>query len=267
MLNRWLKLWSPINAKVSLSGVRWPSGAIASTPDDKAKALSDHWSKVFSDKNICKKEANEFLSKFQDDFYSDVLNDRISPGEIKEALQVLVDSGVGPDGYPYSAWKAGGEEACITLSLVAEEMCKTGTAPKDFNESLTVLPPKGSNPEDKVKVIRAPEDTRPLSLKTSDNKTITSVVNNRLAGVCTLANASQRGFVRGRQGFLNITDVDTCARILDMLHSAGLLWPIIVLFDFAAAFPSISHTYLHKSLKFVNIPPNFLKVFQSSIYK
>ena len=32
---------------------------------------------------------------------------------------------MGPDGFPYSAWRAGGKEAEITLALVAETMCET----------------------------------------------------------------------------------------------------------------------------------------------
>ena len=81
-------------------------------------------------------------------------------------------------------------------------MCQTGIPPENFNISFIVLPPKGEKPADKHKVTRAAEDTRPLSLKHTDNKICAATMNNKVAAPLTgWANKSQRGFVKERQGF------------------------------------------------------------------
>ena len=51
------------------------------------------------------------------------------------------------------------------------------------------------------------------------------------------------GFVKGRQGLDDVVDVDTQARILDFLAN-GTDIPAIVLYDYAAAFPSVAHAFL-----------------------
>ncbi len=45
--------------------------------------------------------------------------------------------------------------------------------PMCFDESLMILPPKGTEPNDDFEIIREPENLRPLSLNNSDKKTIT----------------------------------------------------------------------------------------------
>ena len=50
--------------------------------------------------------------------------------------------------------------------------------PKGFNLSLSAFPEKGEQEDDtREEVTRDPADTRPLSLKNCDNKTLAGVVN------------------------------------------------------------------------------------------
>ena len=92
----------------------------------------------------------------------------------------------------------------------------------------------------------------------------------------------QRGFVPGRQLIQNAVDLDfhpranafsfyghTGMQYQDSIDAA-LHWilnflPLTVLFDFAAAFPSVAHRWLQSILKTINIPTGMLNAF-STLY-
>eukprot|EP00972_Heterocapsa_arctica_P065067 9604690-Heterocapsa_arctica.AAC.1 len=77
-----------------------------------------------------------------------------------------------------------------------------------------VFVPKGEDELDEQSVSREPVDTRPLSLKNSDNKLACSVLNFKFkAPLATGACLAQRGFVPGRQLVSNVVDLDAYGRI------------------------------------------------------
>ena len=113
----------------------------------------------------------------------------------------------------------------------------------DFSDGLQMFAAKGTAPDDPIEVIRAPGDTRPLGLKNTDNKTIAGVTNNAMKHpIAKSANKLQNGFVVGRTFLNNVTLLDTTARGYSMC--CPQLRPIIALFDFIAAFPSVLHEWL-----------------------
>ena len=62
--------------------------------------------------------------------------------------------------------------------------------------------------------VRSPSETRPLSLKNTDNKIITSVTNASLnPRIAKHAHRSQAGFIPGRNVVANVLHADTIARI------------------------------------------------------
>lgn len=147
------------------------------------------------------------------------------------------------------------------------------TAPEKFGESFTALPAKGSLIEDLVQVVRPPEGTRPLNLKNCDNKTCTGVVHEVLAqDLPRTAPKEQRGLVRFRQGLEHIVDMDAQARIQDFLASSNigqdvdealLLLALMISFDFATAFPSVSHEYLFICLQCADVPTEVVNYFKA----
>ena len=64
------------------------------------------------------------------------------PSGFRAFLERVADSGVGPDGLPYSAWRAAGRVGVTTLFLCTAELMQGVTPPLAFNESTLVLPPK-----------------------------------------------------------------------------------------------------------------------------
>jgi hypothetical protein len=71
------------------------------------------------------------------------------------------------------------------------------------------------------------------------------------------------GFVKGRQIVKNIVTVDYHARALDAAASFRSddeisLIPLMLLFDFAAAFPSLAHGYIFAMLEALEVPEGML---------
>ena len=93
--------------------------------------------------------------------------------------------------------------------------------PLAFNESIIAFPPKGTDPLDTASAAtREPGDTRPLSLKNTDNKTIAGVYNHKLrVPIAKSANKCQNGFVFGRQFLSNVIQLDARARSPSLVAS------------------------------------------------
>lgn len=188
-----------------------------------------------------------------------------SNDNIIEFLRNARHSATGPDGIPYSAWLACGGSEAKTLRPILWEMLNGNGAPALFNHSSAVFPPKGDQEGSQHEVRRAAEDTRPLNLKNTDNETLAGVMNDALKDpIAKWAPRSQRGFVSGRQGLDNVVDIDTQARVLDMLAKAGDA-PAIMLYDFAAAFPTINHMFLFLCLSAAGLPKG-MTAFFSALY-
>ena len=117
------------------------------------------------------------------------------------------------------------------MRTLLRTMMRGRPAPLCFNDSFAVIPPKSATEADDSQVTRAAEDTRPLNLKNTDNKSLAGVINTKLSRpIAAWSEKAQRGFVKGRQGLDNIVDVDIQARIADFLaHSSDI--PAIVLYD------------------------------------
>ena len=65
----------------------------------------------------------------------------------------------------------------------------------------------------------------------------------------------QRGFLGGRSMLSNVLDIDFEATKVSLKHPHGA----IVLFDFAAAFPSISQEYMWEVLGHIGLPAEILE--------
>ena len=68
--------------------------------------------------------------------------------------------------------------------------------------------------------------------------------------LATYVHPSQRGFLAGRSILQNVVDVDEAAMTVSLRHVSGA----IVLFDFRAAFPTLSTDFLNAALERLGLP-------------
>ena len=135
-----------------------------------------------------------------------------------------------------------------------------------FNDAVSVFLPKPIDDAAHDMLNRSPEDTRPLALKNTDNKILAAAFNSGLSSTTpTWADPDQRGFVPNRQGVDNIIGFDTAMRIQDWTAPAAEM-PLGLCFDFKAAFPSISHSFLFLVLRAIGVPRG-LERFLSAMYR
>ena len=253
---KWLRLWSPHDRQLKLGGVRTKC-------DDKGvpvivngkhiqEQLAAHWSKVFDTKPVHIGRRDEFLRKFQCTFTD------FSPPSIHRFMKLLRSlasrpTAPGPDGIPYNFWAVTPFTSAWTLLGLMEHIIVLGSIPDGFNASCMLWIPKGWEEEDGNVIVRSAEDTRPLTLRNSDNKIISAAAGLPLGdAVAEKTNFVQQGFIRGRNFLSNVVDADAYARAAALCADGDRA--TLAAYDFGAAFPSLCHDYLFAALAHAGLP-------------
>lgn len=179
------------------------------------------------------------------------------------------NSAPGPDGISFLAWRRLGKLAVDTLfeAHVAitgpngAELLAAGYP--DFNDSkLLLLPKKVSTSEETGESYCTPSDTRPLNVTNSDNRLLASATRLRIEPILEKwISPEQRGFLLGRSMIANVLDIDEMMMTTAIDADAG----VAVFFDFRAAFPSVSHTFLLETLGHLGLPVHIVR-FVRSLY-
>jgi len=258
MMAKQMQLWCPFGKRLVLNAVSY-GGELLRDPDAKLSALASEWRTTFAHRVIDVHSAETFLR----DNMSTYDFSAVTPPtmlDFKRFLKSVPHSAPGCDGIPYAAWRHSGDLGARTLFEASLWLQSGLPLHMEFNDALTAFTPKGETDDDKQEVVREPDSTRPLSLKNTDNKSICAVLNRKIRHpIRTAACKIQRGFIVGRNFVDNIVDLDTVARIYGM-NPLSLL-PLLALYDFGAAFPSVIHQWLFLCLQFAGIPEGMMNIF------
>ncbi|CAK0802619.1 unnamed protein product, partial [Prorocentrum cordatum] len=221
--------------------------------------LTAHWSRVFAPRRVEPDALQEYLPFVQ--VAPQLSSWTLTYPQFQELVEKLHDSAPGPDGIPYSVWRAHDNCTRILYDFYLYFLASQ-RLPDDFNEALGVFLPKGSQPGDDILVRREADTTRPISLSNSDNKIISKALNCFLRDIVEItAHTQQRGFVRGRQIVDNLIEME----------AHGLVWGSVegfdnagdAMFDIASAFPSISHVFLFAILTAMQLPSFVIAMLQA----
>ena len=270
---RRLQLFLPLNREVKLV-VQAHDGSIETNPKDMARALGDHWKKVFSarpttDGATLRKWLTEHPYGIPTMLRKDTKAWLLTQQHVEVAIKHSNNSSPGPDGIPYASWRKMGHLAVTVLHEAArqiqEEDFSNEELPDGFNTSfLCCLPKKPTGTDPTAGDYYAPSSTRPLSLVNTDNRLIASSFRVLLEPLIEpLISKAQRGFLRGRQMLSNILDIDFESMKISLLHDKGAL----ILFDFEAAFPSVSQSFMMEMLNLIGLPGNIVKVVSALYHK
>ena len=103
------------------------------------------------------------------------------------------------------------------------------------------------------------ENLRPLSVVGCFNRIIASAFRFMLVNkMDQIVGKEQRGFMKGRQIIENVLEVDYEYMKVCLNSDKGAL----ILFDFTAAFPSVSHDYLWAALASFGVPEGIIRAFK-----
>ena len=259
-------LWAPWKRRLVLQGIK-PTGPQGPQPVAREScamvdALRSHWQPVFADKFADETKIHQYLSEHMP------LGDPIDVGapnkaSIRNFLKHACMSSPGPDCLPYAAWLAC-EASLDILEDLSFFLCSGQHYIRDLNDSDFAFLPKGDNLTGELTTDRAPEDTRPLSLKNTDIKAIAGAANRMIKdAVAKRTHVSQQGFVVGRNFTKHIVRLDSEMRRAGIVPDAIINKPFFTSFDFSAAFPSLGRAWLFAALERFGLPIGYLNLFRS----
>ena len=240
------------STRTRLSALRQDMSTDPTTdPDEMAKLGASYWTSVWAKR----RHAEECISP--DTYYGDhsltipvdILPVVPTVGQIEQSITESGNSCFGPDGIPFSAWRAVKQHAAPVLHLVLMAICEGALPPEGFNHGLLFLIPK--------KGTLLPSDTRPISVTNTDNR----IMAKAIVGVITPAllyilHPSQKGFVKGRHFEEHIRDLND--RFYEIVEGGDLGSDMFILFmDTAKAFDSIDHDFIFESIRRIGLPDWF----------
>ena len=193
----------------------------------------------------------------------------LSLSDVERAIRRSGNSAPGPDGIPYSAWRACRSFAAPVLFAALIQMTSAHgldvlqTDYEDFNQSiLTFLPKKTEEVDEMGTPIYSPANTRPLNITNTDNRIFANAVRLKIEPIIgPEISEMQRGFVAQRSMLANVVDVDTEMQLTSFNSEHGLaIFP-----DFAAAFPSVEHDFIQDFMNSLDWP-EWLTHFVRALY-
>lgn len=248
--------WCAICPRLCLQAVRRDNGTLASSLEESASLLCNFWSEVGAEKGTSEIDMEHFR-----DFVPRISFDDSDVILSIEAFEALVssrhDSGVGPDGLPYSAWGCGLRAVIDPRYQIYLGLFRGVPPAASFGRGFLLNILKSEADDDDVVVARCPGETRPLTVSDSDGKIVSGALD---APLSTIARDTilehQRGCLRGRSLVDNVVEADGYVAAFALLGedaSAAMLCC-----DFRAAFPSLEHGWIWFVLELMGIPAMLL---------
>jgi len=220
--------------------------------NEMAEILNDHWGRAFSKKDIDLGEVEYFAREIKDFAKADLLDLLPNEEDADNVLKRARDSGVGPDGLPYSVYKACPVVSiALILALIDSLMLQNTCLDMAFLLAFLVFLPKKSFAQTPsgLSIYKA-ENTRPLSLSNTLIKLTLTCMKLKLCQFIDSRIHRYQKCITGRNLLENVVKLDAMMHICatNATDSAAIL------FDFVSAFPSVDHTFLWAILEAAGLP-------------
>ena len=241
-----------------IAAVESSDGEVATSTEDIARILANHWGGVFSAKPVDFVNLDGWLADDRPSWFSGIppFEVCIERKHATQAIKYAKNTSPGPDGIPYAAYAAGDVTEAIIEEATRALTEEDPTEPTDLNHAfLSCLPKKPERHANGLDIFK-PKGTRPLSIGNTDNRLVSAVL--RISVFDFLAawiSIIQRGFITGRSMLENVLEIDLRMRLLALQEVRAL----VVFFDFEAAFPSIAHPFIWRILKEIGVPRCFIR--------
>lgn len=250
---RLLALWALGKRQLRLAGIRARTGGVKRGAQEMHHSLQMEWTPVFEKGHKVLAEAKASLAGRR----WPRLECALPSGEdLLRCAKVARSSAPGPDGRRYAAWHGARRTGGGTLALLLQHGCDTGCVLEGLCAASLAFLPKGPEDDDELGAVRGSAKVRPLGMMNTDLAIMCSGpgVNRSLReSIGQHARSAQRGFMRGRSLAMNILDLDTSARVT-AIRTPGGRFPVMIFWDFAAAFPSVSQQWLLENLLACGLP-------------
>ena len=235
----------------NLSQANQHMAPLTKDPDKLARLIQDYWGNLWSRPTWpSQSERTQSITNHLQNYHKVIDASLIHYPSMEIVLQALAhsgDSAVGPDGIPFSAYRA---LANITAPLLLDIAIHLGTphsSLKNFNTASLLLIPKDDT--------GWTDHQRPLGINNTDNRLVANIyLLCTLEGIQKLVDPAQKMFLPGRL----MTDH---IRLFNNLFYTAInddLDFFIFFFDNIKAFDSMYHDYIHAVLLKQGFPLWFL---------
>ena len=228
----WKYIISRLKVRPTIDDLQCPDGSTAHTDKDKAEALSNFFTSIFTQENLSS------IPSFTLDTTVPLLQTvTISPNTVyKKLLDINPGKSQGSEGWPLLALKETAEQICTPLSILFEKSLETGILPDDWKSTqVTPIFKKGSH--------HLPDNYRPISLTSSIVRLMESIIKDEVYNHLNslhLLSVNQHGFMPGRSCTTQLLiAMDYWTKALEQRIPVD-----VVYLDFKKAFDSVPHTCL-----------------------
>jgi ribonuclease HI/exonuclease III len=181
--------------------------------------------------------------------------DQVDVVYVTEVILESGDTACGPDGIPFSVYKALCDIAAPILNNVYHHAATGNLPSKNANHSLLYLIPK--TPSDLI------SDSRPINVGNTDVRLLGAIIRKSIyASIEAIISARQKGFLDGRNILNNIKLIN------EKLHKAckDKKDYDLISIDFMKAFDSLNHTFLICLLEHIKLPRSSINAIQFLIH-
>ena len=248
--------WRNKKPVLSLSAVTDEEGHPLENEDESGRRLCEYWRTIFQarpegPRHLQHEEILRYVQQAPDH-----INWTLDQAEFDDLLASKKDSAPGPDGIPYSIYRCAGGLGSQFLFDTYRALLEGGAVPDHFAESGTVFIPKTSDIDDNGRIIRSPDALRPLTLCNCDCKLITSAICRGLHWYTMRCIHPSQRCISTRQMTDNIFEMESTAlaHVACAPQDSG-----VFLTDFAAAYPSVNHSWIFSVLEHTGLPNFFCR--------
>jgi hypothetical protein len=251
-ISHWTVAWSPKRRKVKALTILRDDGTACSSVSESATILHNHWSPRFCTPNIDREDMAPLIPYIQTVQNNNDIQWILSYSDFMGIISSKKDSGVGPDGVPYSAYKLTGDVGGGVLYDCYVQIMK-GAFPNDkFNHSFLWCLPKAALSDRQDANARFANETRALSGSNGDQKIIGTAIISPAKGIAQhLCHDAQGGLLRGRKIQDCLLSSEAAAIQSSMTRHTGVGWFFA---DIANAYPSVALSWLVTVLCHMQLP-------------
>eukprot|EP00971_Amphidinium_carterae_P352652 6492688-Amphidinium_carterae.1 len=210
--------------------------------------LTEHWHHIFDSVLPCDDESALTLLDYAIPFHFG--DPTVSLTDVKRLILRSPNTAPGPDGIQMRAWQTHVDKVA-PIFLQAYNEWLDGQLPAGAAKSVMVCLPKTSLP--------SPEETRPLCLINTWLKTLVRLLifkmEDSMAGEIHM---NQFGFLKGRSTKQCFLELVRCMVEMGLMQETSFT----VLWDFAAAFPSINRDWIWRVLARTGCEPRCIRALQ-----
>ena len=247
---------------LTLSAITDEEGHPLENEDESGRRLCEYWGTIFqtrqdSPRHFQHEDILRFVQQAPDD-----INWALDRAEFDDLLASKKDSAPGPDGIPYGVYRCAGGLGSKFLFHSYQAVLEKMDIPDCFAESRTVFIPKTSDTDDLGRNIRSPDALRPLTLCNCGCKLLTSAICRGLHWYTTQCIHPSQRCISTRQMTDSIFEIETTAlaHVACAPQDSGVL-----LTDFAAAYPSVNHSWIFSVLENTGLPDLLCLFYQTFI--